>query len=198
MSKQPPPNVGQRIRTLREQRGLSLRALAEGCKLSINAISRIERNETSPTVSSLHQLATALRVPITEFFQVEQDDNTVFVRFDARMSMEHNGVKIESLGIGLRHQRLEPFLVSLAPGSSGFEAPITHPGQEFVHCLEGQLEYKVGEETFWLETGDSLLFESLQPHNFLNRTEHMCRFILCIQAVGGSHLARQLHLEYLK
>ena len=61
-------NVGQRIRTIRERQGLSLRAVAERCGLSLNAISLIERGENSPTVSSLHHLATALNVPITRFF----------------------------------------------------------------------------------------------------------------------------------
>lgn len=61
-------NVGQRIRRLREQRQLSLRALARLCGLSTNAISLIERGENSPTVSSLHALATALGVSITDFF----------------------------------------------------------------------------------------------------------------------------------
>lgn len=198
MTEQPAPNVGQRIRALREQRGLSLRALAEGCKLSINAISRIERNETSPTVSSLHQLAIALRVPITEFFQEEHSAATVFVRANQRMLIERNGVTIESLGIGLRHQRLEPFLITMQPGAIGFQVSISHPGQEFVHCLEGQVEYSISDKIYWLEAGDSLLFESYQPHNFRNRAEQLCRYLLTIQAVGGSHIGRQIHLEYLK
>ena len=69
MIEQAEPNVGQRIRMLRDQRKLSLRALADRCGLSINAISLIERGENSPTVSSLHVLATALGVPITDFFE---------------------------------------------------------------------------------------------------------------------------------
>ncbi len=51
MTKQAEPNVGQRIRTIRERQRLSLRALAERSGLSFNAISLIERGENSPTVS---------------------------------------------------------------------------------------------------------------------------------------------------
>ncbi len=61
-------DVGSRIRKIRTERGLPLRALADKCSLSVNAISLIERGENSPTVSSLHKLALALDVLITDFF----------------------------------------------------------------------------------------------------------------------------------
>ena len=101
--------VGQQIRKLRKQRGLSLRALAELCGMSANAISLIERNENSPNVSSLHQLAIALNVPITDFFYQEEEPTTLFVRKDQGVRYRNNGVELESLGIGLPNQQLEPF-----------------------------------------------------------------------------------------
>ena len=73
------PNVGQQIRAIREKQEFSLRALAERCGLSVNAVSLIERGENSPTVSSLHLLATALDVPITDFFREEHEQTIVFV-----------------------------------------------------------------------------------------------------------------------
>ncbi len=107
------PNVGLRLRSLREQQGLSLRALAERCGLSINAISQIERGENSPTVSSLHRLAVALNVPITDFFQEEARQTMVFVKRDQGLSSHSNGVVMESLGIGLFNQQLEPFRITI-------------------------------------------------------------------------------------
>ena len=74
------PNVGSRLRSIRDQNGLSLRALAERCGLSINAISQIERGENSPTVSTLHRLATAFGVHITDFFQEETKQTIVLVK----------------------------------------------------------------------------------------------------------------------
>jgi len=69
MSERKPPDVGSQVRALRMERGLSMRGLAELCELSPNAISLIERGATSPSVSTLHRLATALRIPITAFFE---------------------------------------------------------------------------------------------------------------------------------
>ena len=77
-------SVGQRIRFLRNQRGHTLRDLADRCDLSVNAISRIERGKTSPTLSSMHRIAEALRVPITDFFETRVPGPTVHLKPDQR------------------------------------------------------------------------------------------------------------------
>ena len=194
MTDQAAPNVGLRIRAIREQRRLSLRALAERCNLSVNAISLIERGENSPTVSSLHLLATALGVSITDFFQEDDERSTVFVRRDQRLAYQKSGVAMESLGYGLRNQQLEPFLITVEPGA-GNDEPITHPGQEFVHCLQGEVEYQVGGERYRLQAGDSLLLEAVRPHYFRNTAQAPATILVIFQTAESSHLARQRHLE---
>ena len=106
MEPEPPIAIGLRIRALRERRQLSLRALAERCNLSINAISQIERGESSPTVASLHQLATALGVPIIDLFRQETEQPALFVAAEARLRIEADGVRMESLGLGLPYQQI--------------------------------------------------------------------------------------------
>jgi transcriptional regulator with XRE-family HTH domain len=189
------PPVGQRIRTLREQRGLSLRALAELSGLSFNAISLIERGENSPTVASLHLLATALGVAITDFFQDEQERAIVFVRADERMRSSANGIDMESLGIGLRNQEMEPFLLTILPGTSNIERPITHAGEEFVYCLQGPIEYCVDDERYLLQTGDSLLFRASLPHCFRNRWQESAQLLMVFNTGEGGHLPRRMHME---
>jgi transcriptional regulator with XRE-family HTH domain len=174
---------------------MSLRALAEQCELSLNAIVRIERGENSPTVSSLHLLATALDVPITDFFEEEHEQVTVFVKQAHRLRSLANGVAMESLGIGLRNQQLEPFLITVEPGAGSMAEPITHPGEEFVFCLDGEIEYCVGDQLFRLDIGDSLLFTATQPHCFSNPGGIPAILVMVFVAVEGSLLARQRHLE---
>ncbi len=189
------PNVGPRIRAIREQRELSLRALAARCDLSVNAISLIERGENSPTVSSLHTLASALGVQITDFFEDARDRAVVFVQLDKRLSTQGNGLVMESLGIGLLNQQLEPFLITVEPTIEDENDPIVHPGQEFVYCLDGEIEYRVGSQPYHLTPGDSLLFEATQPHSFRNISGAPATVLLVFQAIEGGHLARQRHLE---
>lgn len=188
------PNVGQRIRTIRERQGLSLRALAEQCGLSLNAISLIERGENSPTVSSLHLLATALGVPITYFFEDENEQMAVFIPPENRLRSEAHGITLESLGFGLRNQQIEPFLLTIAPGAGNLDQPVTHSGEEFVYCLTGEVAYSVGSQVYRLTPGCSLLFQANQSHCFHNTNNAVAHLMLIFHADEGSHLARRLHL----
>jgi transcriptional regulator with XRE-family HTH domain len=189
------PNVGLRLRSLREQQGLSLRALAERCGLSINAISQIERGENSPTVASLHRLATALEIPITDFFQEEARQTIIFVKRDLGLSSQSNSVVMESLGIGLFNQQLEPFRMTIQPGAGNLEDPISHSGEEFIHCLEGEIEYCISDRTFRLEQGDSLLFDATQSHAYHNPTLKTATVLLVYQVPRAQPLVQQLHME---
>lgn len=196
MAEQEAPNVGQRIRFFREQRGWSLRELSERSGLSINAISLIERGENSPTVSSLHLLATALGVSISNFFEEGREQSMVIVKPEARLRSESNGITMESLGIGLKNQQLEPFLIKVAAGAGNINQPVTHPGEEFVYCLEGEIDYCVGDRIFTLGPEHSLLFEARIPHCFRNKTERPALLMMVFHAGEGGNLARSLHLDF--
>ena len=189
------PDVGVNVREIREEKGYSLRVLAERSGLSLNAISRIERGESSPTVSSLQRLATALSVPITEFFERGKEYATILVRKNQRLRTRGEGVLFESLGSGLPGQMIEPFLMTLLPDAVGEEAPISHAGEEFVYCVEGEVEYLVNEEWHRLEAGDSLLFQSPQPHMCRNTSLNKAIVLLIILAAEEYvRLAQHQHL----
>lgn len=194
------PNLGPRLRDIRDRRKLSLRILAQRCGLSTNAISLIERGETSPSIATLHKLATALGIGITEFFDDADEQAVVYTPAGARLSTSGNGLLMESLGIGLQDQRIEPLLITVAPITAVDDddpqpptTPVSHPGQEFVHCLNGTVQYRVGNRTFALEPGDSLLFEAATPHCFWNDAEAPARILVVFGAQVG--VARQRHLE---
>jgi transcriptional regulator with XRE-family HTH domain len=195
MSEQLEPRVGMRIRALRNRQGLSLRALSSHCGLSINAISQIERGVSSPTLSSLHMLATALGVPVTALLEDGAEQPVVFLKRHQRQRSDGKGLVMEGLGAGLPEQQLEPFLVTIEPGAGSAVNPITHSGEEFVYCLEGEIEYRVGDRLYQLEPGDSLLFAATQPHCFCNRMDIRATVLLVFQTSGDSHLARERHLN---
>ena len=187
--------VGQRIRELRTKQGLSLRALAELSHLSTNAISLIERGDNSPTVSSLHALATALAVPITAFFDQHGDGQVIHLRKDQRPTSETAAVKMENLGSGLPNQQLEPFLITIAPGGSSTSSQITHSGEEFVYVLKGSLACMINEQDYSLEEGDSLLFLASQPHMYRNKTSKAAQVLIIFQPMVGQVMAHQHYLE---
>lgn len=189
------PRVGARIRSLRNQQGLSLRELSTRCGLSINAISKIERGESSPNLSSLHTLATSLGVPLTALLEEDSGQTVIFMKRHQRQRSPGKGFVMESLGAGLPDQQVEPFLVTMESGAGSAVDPITHPGEEFVYCIAGEIEYRIGDRLYWLEAGDSLLFQAMQPHCFCNRSAERATIMLVFQAADDGHLARQRHLE---
>jgi transcriptional regulator with XRE-family HTH domain len=195
MSDQLESRVGMRIRFLRNQRELSLRALSSQCGLSINAISQIERGESSPTLSSLQLLATALGVPLTALLEDETKQEVMFLKCGQRPCNNGDGFVMESLGTGLPNQQLEPFLITLEPGDGSAANPITHPGEEFAYCLEGEIEYRIGDRLYRLEPHDSIAFEAAQPHCFYNPGESDAKLLVVFQAVKDSHIAHQGHLH---
>ncbi|MHB0878215.1 MAG: helix-turn-helix domain-containing protein [Anaerolineae bacterium] len=195
MAQESPPEVGIRLRHLREQRGLSLRALAERSDLSVNAVSLIERGQSSPTVSTLHRLAAALEVRIVDFFGSTDADQAVFVPAGRRMRTQTEGAVIESLGSGLAGQRIQPLMVTLQAGAGSGREPITHEGQELVVGLVGEVEYAVGDRPYRLGEGDALLFDATVPHHWRNAGVGESRFLLVLEAIGGGGTHFRLHLE---
>ena len=189
------PKVGIRVRELRNRKGIALRALARQCGLSANAISLIERGETSPTVSSLHQLATALEVPITDLFKTKTVVKAVHVEQDQGLRFRGSNLEMENLGAGLPNQQLQPFRMTIEAGTKAVRDPITHPGQEFIYCLEGEIDYIVGDRVYQLKTGDSLLLDATEPHNWRNLHASPATILLVFQAVQDSHLASHHHLD---
>ena len=187
--------VGRCIRELRTHKGLSLRALAELSGLSTNAISLIERGDNSPTVSSLHNLATALAVPITAFFEQKLDGQVIHLKKSRRPTSETAGVRMENLGSGLPNQQIEPFLMTIQPGGSSTSGQITHSGEELVYVLRGSLVCRINEEEYPLEEGDSLLFLATQPHVYRNQTRKVAEVLIIFQPMVGQIMAHQHYLE---
>jgi transcriptional regulator with XRE-family HTH domain len=194
MSEREPPDVGVQVQTLRERLGLSMRGLAELCGLSPNTISLIERGTTSPSVATLHRLATALRVPITVFFEEREEKvRVIYSRPGERSFSGTNNVLLESLGSDLEGQTLEPFLVTVEPGANSGTQAIVHDGHELVYCLQGEVEYRVEEECYRLAVGESLLFEARLPHSWRNPHSTPVVFLLIFQsAITGEPLEQHL------
>jgi transcriptional regulator with XRE-family HTH domain len=195
MNEREPPDIGRQVRALRRQRGLSLRGLAELCDLSPTTISLIERGDSSPSVSTVHRLATALGVPITSFFEEPAaPGDVIHTHAGERRRLATEDMQMESLGTGLRGQAMEAFAVTLPPGSSSGNGTITHVGHEMVYCVQGQVEYQIAGKSYLLARGDSLLFEARLPHRWENRGEMPAMFLLILQSeITQESVEQHLH-----
>jgi len=173
--------VGDRLRDIRSGLGLSIRALAEMSGLNVNTLSLIENGRTSPSVSTLQQLAQSLNVPITAFFETDHGKKTVvFQKHGARPRATFTYGSMEDMGAGMPRFGAEPLIVTLNPGADSGKAPIVHTGREFVYCVEGQIAYTIDAESYVLEPGDSLLFEAYLPHHWRNLGTTPARAVLVL------------------
>ena len=188
-------NVGQRLQELRTALGLSIRSLAVMSGLNFNTLSLIENDKSSPNVSTLQQLAKALQVPVSAFFeQTRGHQEVVFQKFGQRPRTTLPHGMLEDLGGGLALGEATPLLLTLEPGANSGPDAIVHSGQEFVYCLEGSLVYSVGEKEYCLEVGDSLIFEASIPHCLENRGNTLSRSTLIICPSDASDRFAEKHL----
>ena len=188
-------DVGTRLRELRQERGLSMRALARASGLSANALSMIERGRTSPSVSTLYKMSQAMGIPITAFFREEPPQQEIVFRKAAeRTRIPFMRGVWEGLGGELFVGRVEPFMLTLESGASSGPFGILHSGHEFVFCLRGQLEYEVENQRFLLETGDSLLFAAQLRHRWRNPGKTVTNAMFVLSSFEGDERPSEFHI----
>ena len=189
-------NVGESLRKLREEKGISIRALATLSGLSANAISMIERNKTSPSVSTLYKLSDALNVPVTKFFDTSSPRSAiVFRKANERTRIPLTRGLWEDLGGDEFEGRIEPFLLTLENGAGSGQHTMTHTGHEFVFCLRGQLEYQVESEIYLLEPGDSLLFAAHLKHHWRNNGKTVTNALIILSGFSDIEHPIDLHSQ---
>ena len=188
-------DVGQRLRKLRDERDVSMRALARQSGLSANALSMIERGLTSPSVSTLNKLSVALQVPITAFFRQEpRREKIVFRKASERSRISFIRGVMEGLGGEAFAGRVEAFLVTLENGGSSGPSSLLHSGHELVFVLRGKLEYEVDGEIFFMEAGDSLIFSSNMSHRWRNVGDSVVNAIIVISGFEENERPSEYHV----
>ena len=160
--------IGARLRALRRGQGLSIRALASKCGISVNTLSLIENDRTSPSVKTLNLLAAGLEVPLVTFFEEEKPEHgLVYQQEGQRPLIRFANGTLERLGEGLPPLGAEPILVTLDTGQENVEN-VSHSGREFIYCLEGKMACNVSSQSYVLSPGDSILFDAEALHRWIN------------------------------
>ncbi len=166
-------NLGEKVRSLRRQRNLTLQQIADRTGLSKPLLSQIENYVAAPPIATLLKISKALGVNIGYFFQSESaSDRIVIVPRDKRREVMRRvredvsgaGYRYESLAYPRADKRMEPFLVEVEPRPQEDLVFYNHEGEEFLHVLEGRLEFRGGDKVIELGPGDSLYFDSETPH----------------------------------
>jgi transcriptional regulator with XRE-family HTH domain len=164
-------SVGQKIRSLRKQKGLTLRETAELSKRSSSLLSLIERGIVNPSLSTLISIAEVMQIPISQLVMEDSDPeefSSSLMKPNERKILTTEGrVQFQLLSRNL-NVHFEFILNEWPPGSSTGKQPYTHGGEECGLLLEGELEVEVNGKLYHMKPGDTITLNSSVPHRITN------------------------------
>jgi transcriptional regulator with XRE-family HTH domain len=178
--------LGAAIRQLRSRHDLTIADVADRAGISRGMLSKIENAQTATSLETLAQIANALGITLSQLFS-----NFDKPRGGAQLVKSGKGMEVVRRGTRNGHtyhllaydqgpkKYFEPFLITLEDPGEKFAA-FEHVGTEFLYMLEGKLEYRVGEEVYLLEAGDSLTFRGEIPHRPERMLQMPIRFLAII------------------
>lgn len=165
-----PPSLGDRLRRLRQTRGLTIRDVARAAGLTESFISQLERSRVNPSVASLQRIAQVLGASLGRLFDEMATPNGRVVRRSRRARLNYPGLRATDYLLSPDlNGRLEVIWAEAASGGGSGEEPYTHEGdEECVVVIRGRMEVWVGDERYVLRPGDALTFSSRLPHRWKN------------------------------
>lgn len=162
--------LGEKIKTLRTEKGWSLQDLAKRSGISAAGIHRIESNGIIPTITTMMKISDALGKRVS-FFIEEKDEDSVFVSAGKRESIFtfKKGLDLQCVSA----KKYGDFIMTAAyaiaeVGASSGKKPMSHRGEELVYCIQGKMEFQVNNKIYILNPGDSLHFRTHAEHKWKN------------------------------
>ena len=182
--------LGKKVRELRLRHGMTVQQLAQASSLSKGFISQVENDHTSPSLTTLQDLARALKTSAA-YLVVEEEQAPYVVRSNARQrlapGLSTTGVEVLS---AWPKRNLEVLIMELAAGVSAGERRHCHHGEECVLCMDGRVTLTIGETPVTLETGDSCHFDGRVPHTIENAGTATARLLIAITPAAFEPVAR--------
>lgn len=179
--------LGEKVRGLRQEQRLTLQALADMTGLSKPLLSQIENDQVTPPIATLLKIAKGLKVGIHYFFE-EAGDRQKFMLTRGEQSplgsqrrpgkdSVQQGYMYKPLAPGMRQKKVEPFLVEFEQREWDSSLFYSHEGVEFLYLLDGELEFHYADEVMRLYPGDSIYYESSEPHGYVSVGEVRARAV---------------------
>ena len=164
-------DIGNRIREFRNLKGLTQQELADRAELTKGFISQLERNQNSPSISTLIDILQCLGTTPAEFFNDTLPDQVVFKKED--FFEKHNTElqnSIEWLVPNAQRNEMEPIKLTLEPGGYSFEDK-PHEGEEFGFVLEGTIKICLGGKTYTASKGEAFYYTANRIHYLYNSSK---------------------------
>lgn len=163
--------IGNKIRELRLENGLTQAELADRSELSKGFISQLERDLTSPSIRTLGDILEVLGSSLSDFFSADEEDNIVFTKAQFFEKIDHDKhTKISWIVPNAQKYEMEPILLEMMPDGIAYDDE-PHTGEEFGYILEGEIILKVGKKKIKIEKGQSFYYIANKAHALENHSK---------------------------
>lgn len=166
-------HFGDKLRALRLRRKMGLVELAKHTGLSPALLSKLEHGKLYPTLPTLSRIALVFSVGLEHFFSDERQKHLFALarkkerlRFPEAPGLKDVAFQFESLDYPATDRKFNSYLADFRNVPEEKMRVHQHPGVEFIYVLKGRLALKIGQDTEFLEAGDSLYFDSQLPHGY--------------------------------
>ena len=165
--------VGEKLRTLRVRKKLSLVEAGKLTELSPSMLSQLENGRLIPTLPTLTRIAVVFGVGLDFFFGSLNNSKpfALLKKKSDRLKIAHHppsgdpSAFFECLTLPVRDNPWQLFEAQFPPGEA-HSTPHSHDGMEFLHLLSGQLETRTATGLHKLDAGDSCYFDPSEPHSY--------------------------------
>ena len=167
--------VGEKIKSLRETKEISIAELAERTGLAEEQINRIENNVDIPSLAPLIKIARALGVRLGTFLDDQDEIGAVVYHKDEEMketiSFSNNAMDTRthmrylSLAKSKSDRHMEPFIVDIEATNDTEYSLSSHEGEEFIYVMEGVIEVSHGKKNHVIKAGYTIYYDSIVPHH---------------------------------
>lgn len=168
-------NIGHKIKKLRIKSNLTLEELASRSELTKGFLSQLERDLTSPSISTLNDILEALGTSLSEFFQEEKEEKVVFSEDDFFVD-EREGYTINWIVPNAQKHSMEPILISIAPNATS-QIIEPHEGEEFGYVLNGKITLVLDEEEIVVKKGQTFYLNGNTNHLLRNDNKNEAKVL---------------------
>ena len=161
--------IANNLRTIHEEKKLSLDSLAKITGVSKSMLGQIERDEVNPTISVLWKIANGLKISFTSLMEVSIE-NAEIIKYNNITPLIEDDGKFVNHPIFLfdENKRFETYRIEIKPkGSLDAEAHLSGT-EEFITVFRGELIITVNRQEYKLDTGDSIHFRADVAHSYRN------------------------------
>ena len=184
--------LGERIAEIRKTYSITREDLSERSGVSTDLIAKIEDDGHIPDLAPLIKISRGLGVRLGTLLDDHEQlgpvicraaDDALFTRFktglpDGALATGHHGMSFNALAADKTGRHMEPFIVMIEADAQQDKS--THEGEEFIYVLEGSLTLEYGTTKDFLNTGDSVYYDSIVPHRVYSANNNPVKILAVV------------------